>query len=173
PEPTGSKRVVDANAVRARATETFLASIADRLGLRVDAIRVHVDDEAAARTRARGSRGVAWGGSIWLDPGRYDPGRADGRALLAHEAAHVAQRAETRLRPDRAAPSLRDAEREAAAVADAVREGRTPPRPAATLPFGLAAADDGAAALATEAPAPAQAPAPPRDPLADYRTWRG
>ena len=136
-------------------------------------IRVRVDEQAAARTRPRGSRGVLAGDTIWLDPARYDPRRADGRALLAHEAAHAAQRAETRLRPDRRAPSLAEAEREAAAVAEAVREGRVPRRPGATLPPGVEAADTGATALAERAPALDEVPRPARGlPLVAARARR-
>src|SRR5262249_45710705 len=93
PEPDTrlAQRVVDADPERAERTEVLLRSLADRLGLRVGAIRVHVDAEAARRTRPRGARGLMQGGAIWLDPDRYDPRSADGRALLAHEAAHAAQ----------------------------------------------------------------------------------
>src|SRR5262249_42194221 len=117
--PGAAPRVRDADAARAARTEGLLASLAASLGLSIDSIRVHVDEEAAARTRPRGARGLMHGGVVWLDPHRYDPQTADGRALLAHEAAHLAQREELRLPPDRDAPSLHAAEAEAATFADA------------------------------------------------------
>jgi len=161
-------RVVDADRRRARATEALLGALAPALGLDVGALRVRADEEAAVRTRPRAARGLAADGTIWLDPARYDPLRADGRALLAHEAAHVAQRAEARTRPDRRPPSLAEAEWEAAAVAAAVHEGRTPPLPRATLPPGAPAADTGAAVAAPPAPQQDEAG---RDPLEAYRKW--
>ena len=168
PAAPESARVVDPDRRRARATAELLGALAPALGLRVGSLRVRADEEAAARTRALGARGLAAGGTIWVDPGRYDPLTADGRALLAHEAAHVAQRAEIRTRPDRRSPSLPEAEREAAAVAAAVQEGRIPPLPLATLPAGAVAADTGTAVA--EPPA-AQQEQTRRDPLATYRGW--
>ena len=169
PAAPESTRVVDADRRRARATNELLHALAPSLGLEVSALRVLADEEAGSRTRGRGARALASGTTIWVDPRRYDPGRADGRALLAHEAAHVAQREQARTRPDRRPPSLAEAEREAAAVAAAIREGRDPPLPLATLPAGAVAADTGAAVA--DAPAPPQQDAAPRDPLATYRGW--
>jgi hypothetical protein len=172
PEPV--RRVRDADVARARRTEQLLGSLAGALGLSVDSIRVHVDDEAAARTRSRGARGLMQDGVVWLDPRRYDPRAADGRALLAHETTHLAQRAEVRLRPDRDTPSLRAAEKEAAAVAAAVSEGRPVPRLRATLPAGAAAMQNALADAATLTTPPEHSPppAPRRDPVADFRQWR-
>lgn len=159
-------RIVDPDPRRAAATEDLLGALAPALGLSVGSLRVHADGEAAGRTRGLGARGLAAGGAIWLDPARYDPGSRSGRALLAHEAAHVAQRAETRTRPDRRPPSLAEAEREAATVAQAVLEGRPPPLPVATLPLGAVAADTG---VAVAEPQPQAAPTP--EPLETYRGW--
>ena len=74
-----SRRVFDADPDRAGRTELLLHSLADRLGLRVDSIRVHVDEEAVRETRPRGARGLMLAGTVWLDPDRYDPRTADGR----------------------------------------------------------------------------------------------
>ena len=55
-----------------------------------------------------------------------------------------------------------------------MREGRSIPRPQATLPESAAAADNGVTAAAEQATPTEPAPpaAPPRDPLQDYRDWR-
>ena len=151
-----SARVVDADPARARRTGALLRSFAPQLGLRPDALRVHVD---AGRTRPRAARGLAAGGAVYLDPGRYRPDTAAGRGVLAHELAHVAQRAETRLRPDRPAPSRAAAEAEAARAGADAAAGRELRRPGAVLPPSAIAADTGA-----EPPA--------ADGLERYHRWR-
>lgn len=58
-----------------------------RLGTDLSAVRVHRD---AAAARGFGADAFALGHHVAFAPGRYDPGSASGRALLAHELAHVA-----------------------------------------------------------------------------------
>jgi hypothetical protein len=58
------------------------------LGFDFSAVRVHRE---AAEAESQGAHAVATGGDIYLAPGRFRPDLPLGRALLAHELAHVAQ----------------------------------------------------------------------------------
>ena len=65
-------------------------------------VRIFPSGEAAHAVGADGSRAIACGPRIALAPGHWAPQTAGGRALLAHELAHVAQQAaEGRSRLDR------------------------------------------------------------------------
>lgn len=70
------------------ATRGFFES---RLGADLGAVRVHRDAAAADSARAVGAAAYTVGPDIVFGHGRYDPGGADGRRLLAHELAHVLQ----------------------------------------------------------------------------------
>jgi hypothetical protein len=54
-------------------------------------VRVHTDSSAAALTSGLDAKAVTNGEDIAFAPGRYRPGSSEGRALLAHELAHVSQ----------------------------------------------------------------------------------
>jgi hypothetical protein len=54
-------------------------------------VRVHTDAHAARAADGLQARAVTVGDDIAFAPGEYQPGTADGRRLLAHEFAHVAQ----------------------------------------------------------------------------------
>ena len=56
-------------------------------------VRVHVDDDLSQTARSLGSRAVAIGTHVGFAPGEYHPFSQSGRALLAHELAHVVQAA--------------------------------------------------------------------------------
>lgn len=60
-------------------------------GVDLGAVRLHVDDSAAAAAQALDARAFALGQGIYFDRGRFDPGSATGARLLAHELAHVVQ----------------------------------------------------------------------------------
>ena len=146
PQATPTGPVVDGDPARAALTARLLDRLAAQLGFRAEDTRVRVDAEAARRTGPRGARGLVSDGTIWLHPGGYDPRTADGRALLAHEATHIAQRGIV-------APAavLHDAEAEAARAAADFAEGRVLSRPAMPLAYGVAAFDTGAATTLPEA----------------------
>jgi hypothetical protein len=63
----------------------------DALGYDFSAVRVHANDQAAARTQAEGAHAVAMGQDLHFAPGRYRPDHPLGRGLIAHELTHVAQ----------------------------------------------------------------------------------
>ena len=54
-------------------------------------VRVHADGRAAESARAVGAHAYAVGPHLVFGAGRYAPGSAEGRRLLAHELAHVVQ----------------------------------------------------------------------------------
>ena len=54
-------------------------------------VRVHTGGEAERMNEELGARAVTRGRDVYFDRGEYDPSTAEGRALLAHELAHVVQ----------------------------------------------------------------------------------
>jgi hypothetical protein len=54
-------------------------------------VRVHTDERAAASARSVDAHAYTVGSHIAFDRGRYAPGTPSGRALIAHELAHVVQ----------------------------------------------------------------------------------
>ena len=102
-----------------------------RLGRDFSRVRLHTDDTAAASARAVDSSAYTVGDHVVFDSGRYDPVSAEGRRLLTHELAHVAQQSAA------AAAGLRTvarisaptdaAEREADRVAESGRPTRAEP----------------------------------------------
>jgi hypothetical protein len=67
-----------------------------RLGINLEAVRVHADARAAQSARAVGSLAYTVGTHVVFDSGRYAPQTAEGRQLLAHELVHVAQQSGVR-----------------------------------------------------------------------------
>ncbi len=62
-----------------------------RLGADFSQVQVHTDGEAAEMAAVIGAEAFAGGEHIVFGRGRYRPGTTQGRELLAHELAHVAQ----------------------------------------------------------------------------------
>jgi outer membrane protein OmpA-like peptidoglycan-associated protein len=60
-----------------------------RFGHDLSTVRIHDDGDATARAEELGARAVAYGERIYFGSGEYAPGTTRGRALLAHELAHV------------------------------------------------------------------------------------
>lgn len=54
-------------------------------------VRIHDAEEAATTAAAIGARAYTVGSDIGFAPGAYAPGSSEGKRLLAHELAHVAQ----------------------------------------------------------------------------------
>jgi hypothetical protein len=105
------------------------------LGRPLDHVRVHVGPEAAAI----GAHAFARGGDVHFQTGRYSPRSREGRRLLAHELAHVAQQETGRVRRPPGSAIQDDPALEAAADAVAVRALRAAPAPAAAAPSALPA----------------------------------
>jgi hypothetical protein len=104
-----------------------------RFGRDFTAVRVHTDAPAAESARAVDALAYTVGQHIVFGAGRYRPGEAEGKRLLAHELAHAVQQ-QGAGPPDgelRVAPPDGAAEREADAAAEAVLRGRPVPPPAA------------------------------------------
>ncbi|HSI51429.1 MAG TPA: DUF4157 domain-containing protein [Ideonella sp.] len=60
-----------------------------RLGVPLDAVRVHTGPQAAAWSEQLGARAFTLGRDVYFGEGEYQPG--SGRHLMAHELAHVVQ----------------------------------------------------------------------------------
>jgi hypothetical protein len=71
------------------------ARIAPLVGHELGGVRVHTDPGAAQSARALGARAYTAGSHVVFGPGQYRPETPAGRALVAHELAHVAQQAKT------------------------------------------------------------------------------
>ena len=54
-------------------------------------VRVHTDDSAARSARAHNAAAYTIDRNVVFDAGRYDPASTEGKALIAHELAHVVQ----------------------------------------------------------------------------------
>jgi hypothetical protein len=106
--------------VRAQMEPRFRHSFAD--------VRVHADGRAAESARAVGAHAYAVGPHVVFGAGRYAPGSAEGKQLIAHELAHVVQQRGTAsmLQPKVEIGAANDpAEREADAAAARVMDGGT------------------------------------------------
>jgi hypothetical protein len=67
------------------------AYFGSRLGRGFGGVRVHTDARADESARALDAHAYTQGSHVVFARGRYEPGTADGRRLLAHELAHVVQ----------------------------------------------------------------------------------
>lgn len=67
------------------------AEMEPRLGRDLSHVRIHTDAVAAASAQALGAAAYTAGADIAFGAGRYRPRSLEGRRLLAHELAHVAQ----------------------------------------------------------------------------------
>ncbi|WP_280922634.1 eCIS core domain-containing protein [Streptomyces flavochromogenes] len=105
------------------------------LGHDLSHVRIHTDESAAMSARAIGAPAFTVGRDIAFAAGQYAPGTDQGRILLGHELTHVIQQA---VPGDAQGDGLvgaagaagRDAEAEAAAMSEALRDGSAtgPPR---------------------------------------------
>lgn len=98
------------------------------LGHDLSHVRIHTDESAALAARAIGAPAFTVGSDVAFAAGQYAPGTDQGRLLLGHELTHVIQQAAP---ADSHGDGLgsasgtagRDAEVEAAALSEALREG--------------------------------------------------
>jgi Domain of unknown function (DUF4157) len=104
--------------------------MAGKFGVPLDNIRVHNDSESSHAARKLEARAFVVGTNIHFARGAYNPGSVEGRRLIAHEVAHVAQQKTGT--PPVVAAALRvstpdsAAEREARSVADHPRPVSVP-----------------------------------------------
>ncbi len=99
------------------------AEMEPRFGHSFADVRVHADGAAAESARAVGAHAYAVGRDVVFGAGRYAPGSADGRRLIAHELAHVVQQrgSSASLQQQLEVGAVDDpAEREAEGAAEAV-----------------------------------------------------
>jgi len=95
-----------------------------RFGHDFGAVRIHADARAAASAAALGALAYTVGPHIVFGAGRYAPGSAEGRALLAHELAHTIQQQGANAGDASVLPADAPAEREADRAAVAAATGR-------------------------------------------------
>jgi hypothetical protein len=103
-----------------------------RFGRDFGDVRIHTDERAASSARALNALAYAVGPNIVFGAGHYDPATGAGRAVIAHELAHVVQQTSASREPGdgRLEVDADDspAEREAAAAARRVLAGGGRPR---------------------------------------------
>ena len=101
--------------------ERFEAS----LGTPLADVRLHTDDASAQAARRLGAVAFATGTDVHFGAGQYDPARARGQHVLAHEVAHVVQqRGAPAVQAKRVSEPGDGLEAEADAAADAMVAGR-------------------------------------------------
>jgi hypothetical protein len=98
----------------------------DRFGSDFSHVRVHTDAPAATLADAIGANAFAAGDDLAFAPGRYAPGTARGRELLAHELAHVAQQHAGAGATASEEPHARSAARDVVQQGQAGAPGRAP-----------------------------------------------
>lgn len=109
--------------------------------LDVGSLEVEVGEEAEAKTQAFDARGVTEGQTIYLDLDRVDPSSGEGRYVIGHEVAHLAQQNV----PAGEGGFDRDAaEAEAHEIGVAFAGGQKLRRPIQHVPAGVSLADTGA-----------------------------
>jgi Domain of unknown function (DUF4157) len=131
-----------------RVPSVVKGALESRLGRSFDDVRLHDDEPAAKKTRAVDAVAVTQGRHVYFAPGRLDPGSVEGRRLLAHELAHVAQQAAT---PATSSPAVSAAgspvELEAERVGEAFARGEPAGAAGFTIreqaPSGTLSRDDG------------------------------
>ncbi|MSP62432.1 MAG: DUF4157 domain-containing protein [Myxococcales bacterium] len=92
-------------------------------------VRIHTGGEAAEHTKDVGAKAATVGNNIFFDAGEYDPHSPNGKAMLAHELAHVIQQGGAPSKKEDAKVGAEDhgTEKEAVAVEGAVRGGGEAP----------------------------------------------
>ena len=94
-----------------------------RIGVDLGEVRIHSDDVAAHMAGRLAAHAFTSGDDVYFNAGQYRPGTVEGRYLLAHELAHVAQQ-RSGIRPDGATGHVGDThERNADQVAARVSRG--------------------------------------------------
>lgn len=112
------------------------ASLGRELGVDLSGVRIHTDARAAEAAAVLHARAFTIGDDIYFAAGAYDPDSDDGIALIAHEAAHVAQQRRSTAPVDgkRAVSSAGDPhERDAEQFARGFRRARRTDDPAAVV----------------------------------------
>ncbi|MBI3228891.1 MAG: DUF4157 domain-containing protein, partial [Burkholderiales bacterium] len=84
-------QIKDEDQARAMLTQWLLESLAPALGLRVQQIQIHIDQEAEDKLAPRQAGGMVEDGKIYLHPAKFQPQHSAGRYLLVHELSHLAQ----------------------------------------------------------------------------------
>jgi Domain of unknown function (DUF4157) len=101
-----------------------------RFGHSFSQVRVHTGEPAAASAQSVGAAAYTVGRHVVFGAGRYAPGTAEGRSLLAHELAHVVQQGTSGNKPPGSlpvAPASGELESQAESAAGAITAGTASP----------------------------------------------
>ncbi|PIE18510.1 MAG: hypothetical protein CSA66_04690 [Proteobacteria bacterium] len=126
-------RISDEDPERAAKTRELLDVLGPQLGVDQRAVEVKVDEQARYETESQRIYGLMSDGTVFLNPEIYDPETPQGRGLLAHEVAHIAQRENTLRGAAHVEPSIVAAEREAHGIMHQFAQGGTVQAPLASL----------------------------------------
>ncbi len=138
PDVAGAVRAIRSGEdTRAYETEDLAGEMAGRLGLDAE-VDIRLGEEGRRRAGAAGAAGVEQGKVIYLDERRFDPRTREGREVLGHEVAHVAQ-----VEKGRVAAGPGAAEIEAARVGEALADGATVQGPTVSVDRWAVAAHGG------------------------------
>lgn len=61
------------------------------IGADLSGMRIHTDAKAAELSEAVNAQAFTYGGDVYFNAGKYQPGTVEGRRLLGHEVGHVGQ----------------------------------------------------------------------------------
>lgn len=106
---------------------TTRAFFEPRFGHDFSQVRLHTDAKAAESARAANALAYTVGRDVVFGEGRYEPGKTEGRKLLAHELTHVVQQRQAYSAPTQLALAGTRLEVEADAAAATVLSGRKAP----------------------------------------------
>jgi Domain of unknown function (DUF4157) len=94
------------------------------LGVDLSHVAIHTDAESAAEARELGARAYTVGQNVHFGAGRFEPGTAEGKRLIAHELVHTLQQRDAPASGAHDVSSAEDAsEREATALAGPLAAG--------------------------------------------------
>lgn len=81
-----------ANYSSGRALDSTIKSYFEpHIGNKISEVRVHSDERAARLSKSLGADAFTYGNNIYFNENRFNPESTQGKGLLAHELAHVAQ----------------------------------------------------------------------------------
>jgi hypothetical protein len=120
----GSRDVRDVPGAGQELPKPLRDSLEPLLGHSFANVRIHADSPAAERARSLGARAYAVGSEIHFGAGEFAPQTSSGRALLAHELAHVVQQQDAQGGPEVSRSVNEAAEAEAKYAGRVVAAGR-------------------------------------------------
>ncbi len=103
--------------------EAIRSEMESRFGAEFNQVRVHTDREAVQMNSEIGAQAFTHGSDVFFGAGKYSPGAAGGKRLLAHELTHVVQQGGASLRTMAGIQRSQGAKQEAAGISRAQAGG--------------------------------------------------